>query len=212
VRMRRLLVALAAGLAARGVRADETPPAGGYGVDTVVSAGYRVGDIDGAKDKYREDYNLRSGLRLLTFDVDGHAKAPESTRLDRFRLEVDTPGDEPVSHFRLSAADQKLYELRADFTRSKYFYAVPQLFEAPVADDVRLDDLHDFDLTRTNGRKGPTSLPCSIGAHRMRRSMLSTKYPRLPSGANAGPFVIASELGVGAAVLGIPGDAVGNRE
>jgi hypothetical protein len=185
--MRRLLVALAAGLAARGVRADETPPAGGYGVDTVVSAGYRMVDIDGAKDKYREDYNLRSGLRLLTFDVDGHAKAPEATRLDRFRLEVDTPGDEPVSHFRLSAADQKLYELRADFTRSKYFYAVPQLFEAPVADDVRLDDLHDFDLTRTNGsvdlRVHPAGLPTLFFGYRLyERHGDATSTVRISSG------------------------------
>ena len=188
MRVRRLLIALAAGLAARGVRADEPPPpTGGYGVDTVVSAGYRMVDIDGAKDKYREDYNLRSGLRLFTFDVDGYAKAPESTRLDRFRLEVDTPGDEPVSHFRLSAADQKLYELRADFTRSKYFYQVPRLFEAPVADDVRLDDLHDFDLTRTNGsvdlRVHPPGLPTLFFGYRLyERHGDSTSTVRIPSG------------------------------
>jgi hypothetical protein len=187
VRGRRLLIALAAGLAARGVRADETPPAGGYGVDTVVSAGYRMVDIDGAKDKYREDYNLRSGLRLLTFDVDGHAKTPESTRLDRFRLEVDTPGDEPVSHFRLSAADQQLYELRADFTRSKYFYQVPRLFEGPVADDVRLDDLHDWDLTRTNGsvdlRVHARGLPTLFFGYRLyERHGDSTSTVRIPSG------------------------------
>ena len=187
MRMRRLLVALAAGLTASGVRADEAPPAGGYGIDTVVSAGYRLVDIDGAKEKYREDYNLRSGLRLLTFDVDGHAKTPETTRLDRFRLEVDTPGDEPASHFRLSAADQKLYELRADFRRSKYFYAVPQLFEAPVAEDVRLDDLHDFNLVRTNGavdlRVHPPGLPTLFFGYRLyERHGDATSTVRISSG------------------------------
>ena len=56
-----------------------------------------------------------------------------------------------MSHFKLSAADRKLYDLRASFIRSKYFYAVPRLFEQAVAGDVRLDDQHDFNTTRTNG-------------------------------------------------------------
>jgi hypothetical protein len=128
-------------------------------------------DIDGAKDKYREDYNLRSGFRLFTLDVDGRAKAPDATRLDRFHIDVDTPGDEPVSHFRLTAADRTLYDLRADFTRSKYFYQVPQLFEAPVAGDVRLDDLHDWNFVRTNGvvdlRVHPPGLPTLFFGYRL---------------------------------------------
>lgn len=150
MRRLRLLVVLAAACAAAGA-AEEVGPDRPWAIDGTIGAGYRMVDIDGAKEKYREDYNLRSGLRLFTLNVDGQAKAPEKTRLDRFRLEVDTPGDEPASHFRLSAGDRTLYDFRADFTRSKYFYAVPQLFEAPVAEDARLDDLHDFDLVRTNG-------------------------------------------------------------
>lgn len=144
-----VLVALAAGLIAARARPEE--PDTGYTVDTAATAGYRMVDIDGSKDKYREDYNLRSGGRLFTLTADGLSRAPDATRLDRFHLEVDTPGDEPASQFRLRAADRSLYDLRADFTRSKYFYAVPQLFEQAVAGDVRLDDLHDFDLVRTNG-------------------------------------------------------------
>jgi hypothetical protein len=145
--MRRLWLLLGLAAAARPVPAEELP----YAVDSAVTAGYRLVDIDGSKEKYREDYNLRSGLRLFDLDVDGRARAPESTRLDRFHLEVETPGDEPASHFRLTAADRSLYDLRVDFTRSKYFYAVPQLFDQPVTGDVRLDDLHDFNFVRTNG-------------------------------------------------------------
>ncbi len=142
-----LTLALVAALAA---------PAGGgmvpgYAIDATTTSGYRLVDIDGAKDKYKEDYNLRSGLRLFNLRVDGLADKPDDTPLDRFHLEVDTPGDEPLSTFRLTAADQKLYDLRVNFQRAKYFYAVPQLFEAPVLGDVRTDDLHDFDFVRTNG-------------------------------------------------------------
>ncbi|HJQ83942.1 MAG TPA: hypothetical protein VKA21_07700 [Candidatus Binatia bacterium] len=151
--MRRRPAALLLALAAVSPAAAAAEEGAGlpYTLDTTVSAGYRIVDIDGAKAKYREDYNLRSGFRLFDLDVDGRAKTPDATRLDRFHLEVETPGDEPVSHFRLTAADRTLWDLRADFTRSKYFYQVPQLFELPVAGDLRLDDLHDFDLVRTNG-------------------------------------------------------------
>ena len=101
--------------------------------------------------KYDEDYNLQPGGRLFLFTLDGEARDPDKAPLDRFHLEVDTPGDEPVSRFVLTAEDRALWSLRADFIRSKYFYDVPSLFAAPVAGDIRLNDLHDFDLTRTNG-------------------------------------------------------------
>jgi hypothetical protein len=116
-----------------------------------VTAGYRSVGVDGSEAKYREDYNLRSGGRLFDLDVDGVAKDPATSPLDRFHLLVDTPGDEPTSTFLLTAADRQRWDFRADFTRSKYFYAVPALFETPVPGDGRTDDLHDFDLIRTDG-------------------------------------------------------------
>src|SRR5262249_44477049 len=95
-----LAAAIAATVLPSRSRADPNMP---YAVDTLISGGYRTVDVDGSKDKYKEDYNLRSGLRLFDFDVDGVAKAPDTTRLDRFHLQVETPGDEPVSHLRLTA-------------------------------------------------------------------------------------------------------------
>ena len=167
--------------------AEETTPGSAYAVDTTATAGYRLVDIDGAKQKYREDYNLRSGLRLFALDVDGRSKAPETTRVDRFHLDVDTPGDEPASRFRLTAADRTLYDFRADFSRSKYFYAVPQLFEAPVAGDVRLDDLHDFNSIRTNGAVDltlhPRGLPTLFFGYRLyERHGDATSTVRIPAG------------------------------
>lgn len=151
-----LLAAAVAGAAdeAPAARAEEAAEAkgGGWTYGASATAGYRMTDIDGAKEKYREDYDLRSGGRLFHLAVAGTADEPETTRLDRFRLECDSPHDEPASRFRLSAGDRTLWDLRADFGRSKYVYDVPQLWEEAVAGDVRLDDLHDFNLVRTNGR------------------------------------------------------------
>ncbi len=126
-------------------------PDTGYDLSSTVTAGYRNADIDGSKDKYKEDYNLRSGGRLFTFAADGVAHDPANAPVDRFSLIVDHPGDEPVSTFHLSADDERNWDFRANFVRSKYFYSVPQLFENPVPGDVRLDDLHVFDQIRTDG-------------------------------------------------------------
>ena len=133
------------------VPAAVASPIDDYGLGASVTAGYRNVDIDGSKDKYREDYNLRSGGRLFNLDLSAAAKDPTKSALDRFHLYVDTPGDEPVSTYHLDAADRQRWDFRAHFTRSKYFYDVPALFETPVAGNDRTDDLHDFDLIRTNG-------------------------------------------------------------
>src|SRR5579884_2989415 len=106
--------------------------------------------VDGAQAKYREDYNFREGARLFSFFTDGRARAPGGP-LDRFHLEVDTPGDEPVSHFVLTAANRRWFDLSARFTRSQYFYAVPEEFAKPVPGDVQINDLHQFNTRRTDG-------------------------------------------------------------
>lgn len=166
-----------------------TPPARPYHLTGDVSAGYRLVDIDGAKDKYREDYNLRSGGRLFLATFDGEAREPGKGPLDRFHLEVDTPGDEPVSRFVLGAENRALWDLNVNFTRSKYFYDVPQLFGTAVAGDVRLDDLHDFDVTRTNGvaelRLHPKDLPTVILGYRLYgREGDGTSTVLVPGGGN----------------------------
>lgn len=150
-RRRAPVLAIVSLVAALSTAAAEDKPPPTYTVDGSVTTGYRFVDVGGSTSKYREDYNLNEGPVLFGLSVDGLSHAPDKTPVDRFHLEVDTPGNEPVSFFRLSAADRETYDLRVDFTRSKYFYAVPQLWEQPVAGDVRLDDLHDFNTTRTNG-------------------------------------------------------------
>ncbi len=166
-----------------------SPTSRPYHLTGAVSAGYRLVDVDGSKDKYREDYNLESGGRLFLFTLDGEAREPDKAPLDRFHLEMDTPGDEPVSRFVLTAEDRALWDLRVDFIRSKYFYGVPQLFGAPVAGDLRLNDLHDFDLTRTNGvaelRLHPKGLPTFILGYRLyEREGDGTSTVLVPGGGN----------------------------
>jgi hypothetical protein len=172
--------------------AEAPPPAAPsrpYHLTGALSAGYRLVDVDGSRDKYDEDYNLQPGGRLFLFTLDGEARDPDKAPLDRFHLEVDTPGDEPVSRFVLDAEDRALWSLRVDFIRSKYFYDVPSLFAAPVAGDIRLNDLHAFDLTRTNGvaelRVHPKGLPTLIVGYRLyMREGDGTSTVLVPGGGN----------------------------
>jgi hypothetical protein len=209
VTVRRLVVALGLATllaAAPTSRAEEakpeaakpadTKPADTYTIGGSATAGYRFVDVDGSTAKYREDYNLHEGPVLFGLDVDGVSHQPDKTPVDRFHLEVDTPGNEPASFFRLSAADRERYDLRVDFTRSKYFYAVPQLWEQPVAGDVRLDDLHDFNTTRTNGLVDLTvrskDLPTlHLGYRLYERTGDATSTIRIPGGDT---FVVNAPL------------------
>ena len=124
---------------------------GGYDLGASLTAGYRFVDVGGSNAKYREDYNLQPGPRLFNLDLGGTATDPATAPVDRFHLVVDTPGNEPVSSYQLTAADRQHWDFGARLTRSKYFYAVPELFENPVPGNRRIDDLHDFDQIRTNG-------------------------------------------------------------
>jgi hypothetical protein len=169
-----LIFAAALGLAA-GARADEPQSPsllGPYSLDGAISAGYRWVNVDGSKSKYNEDYDLNPGARLFLLDVNGQSKTPDKTPVDRFHLQVDTPGDEPVSRFLLTAADTQRFDLRVDFTRSKYFYDVQQLFADPVTGDNRVDDLHKYNLTGTNGLvdltvRLPNKLPTLLFGYRL---------------------------------------------
>ncbi|HLK10627.1 MAG TPA: hypothetical protein VKW76_04550 [Candidatus Binatia bacterium] len=193
----RLLLALASVLwgGARAAADDAPGLLGGWTLEGAATAGYRLVDVDGADAKYREDYNFREGARLFSFLTDGRAKAPGGP-LDRFHLEVDTPGDEPVSHFALSAANRRWFDLSARFTRSQYFYAVPEEFAKPVPGDVQTNDLHQFNTRRTDGTVDLTvhapNLPVlRLGYRLYQRQGDGSSTVLIPGGDN---FVVTAPL------------------
>lgn len=193
-----LLLALAAGLAPAATRAAEEQATNRlpYSLTGGATLGYRVVDVDGSEAQFREQYDLEQGFRLFDLDLEAVAKEPDKTRLDRFHLEIDTPGDEPVSLFRLSASDRSLYDLKVNFTRSTYFYAWPQLSQEPVAGDVRLDDLHDFDTIRWDGAVDLTvrapNLPTLFFGYRLYdRSGPATSTVVIPEGDT---FVVSAPV------------------
>ena len=83
---RRIAFTLAtAALAAAAANAADALVVGGYDLGASITSGYRMVDVDGSKDKYREDYNLHSGLRLFNVDVGGTASDPTTAPLPSAR-------------------------------------------------------------------------------------------------------------------------------
>jgi hypothetical protein len=144
-------IVTAAALLFGAARVAVASPLDEYTLGASITGGYRNVDVNGSDGKYREDYDLRSGGELFNLDMSGTANDPAKSSLDHFHLLVETPGDEPVSTYLFDAGDRQRWDLRANFTRSKYFYDMPTLFENPVPGDDRTTDLHQFDLTRTTG-------------------------------------------------------------
>ncbi len=173
--MRRVLLRVALlALSTSGARAAnvaEILP--GYTLGGSITSGYRIVDVDGSQARYRDDYDLHDGPRLLSLLADGRALDAATSRLDRVHLEVLTPGPEPVQQYRLSLADQQHWDLRVRFTRSRFFYAVPALWEGGVAGDVRTDDLHDWNFVRTRGAIDftfhPTGFPTLFAGYQLQR-------------------------------------------
>jgi hypothetical protein len=172
--MRTVAVLLGMALAATVARADDAaPPAPDrWAYDSTISAGYRFTDVSGSEERYRSDVDLRQGPRLFLFSLDGTSPDAEKTPLDRFHLEVDTPGDEPASYFQLTAADKRRWDFRADFSRMRWDYDLPQLWEDPVPGNRDTVDLHQWNEIRTQGHADltvhlPNDLPTIRAGYRL---------------------------------------------
>lgn len=186
MRRRILLVGLAA-LAATAARAGEEQAARRWTYRAAASAGYRFVDVDGSEERYRTDVDLREGGRLFLLEYDGESELPDDTPIDRVFLQVDSPGEEPASYFTLHAQDKRRWDLRADFTRSRWVYDVPQLWEEPVAGDRSTADLHQWNFIRTQGRVDltitPKDLPTFRAGYRLyERDGESTSTVFVPAG------------------------------
>jgi hypothetical protein len=94
--------------------------AGGFQWGGSVELGYRLTDIDGSKDRYREIINLRDGLKLFDFSLQGN-RVDENTKglIDSLRFNVSNVGD-PYSSARLDIKKNKTYNLSITYKQYKY--------------------------------------------------------------------------------------------
>jgi hypothetical protein len=130
---------------------SQAAPAAGTGFEThgSVSVGYRSTDISGYEPKYRELYDLRSGLRVP--DVNLFARAPQGSDrfADTFSFSASGLGGDPYQASQLTARKRGLYDFRANFRRSRFFW---DQSDATLPNGANgLTNNHAWDTVRTFG-------------------------------------------------------------
>jgi hypothetical protein len=108
-------------------RAQEDAPAkplsiGGFNSQGSISTGYRFTDVNGYRPKFLELFDLQSGLRLVDFSLFGRAKNEANLFADNYSLTLTGVGGEPYSTTQLTVRKNKVYELRASFRQSHYYW------------------------------------------------------------------------------------------
>jgi hypothetical protein len=119
--MKRLLLASTLALTAA---AQEVPAHDWGGLETQGSftAGYRLDSIGGRKEKFDELFNLNSGPRVFDFSLSGRAKEGASPFVDNFSLTASGLGGDPFPSGQLTLSKAKVYDLRANYRQSYYYW------------------------------------------------------------------------------------------
>ncbi len=95
---------------------------GGFETQGSISVGYRVTTVTGAQDKYRELYNLSDGLRLPDFSLFGRAPKGKDLFADSFSITASGLGGDPYQAIQFMARKNNLYDVRASFRQSNFFW------------------------------------------------------------------------------------------
>lgn len=94
----------------------------GYDLQGTLGVGPRVVDVDKNQRKYREDYNLFSGLRLFDFSLRGEAEEGAGRPFDYFKLEGSSLGGDPYPFGSVRLGKRGLYDLKMSARKSEYRY------------------------------------------------------------------------------------------
>jgi hypothetical protein len=101
--------------------APETAATTAFDINGSASVGFRGTDVTGREEKYRELFNLQDGVRLVDFSLFGRAPQGSNRFADLFSVTASGLGD-PFSAVQITARKTRLYDLRATWRRSQYFW------------------------------------------------------------------------------------------
>jgi hypothetical protein len=148
-----LLILLTAALAPVALFAqdDATKPVvvGGFENTGSVTTGYRFTDVSGYRPNYQELFDLNSGFRLLDFSLFGKAK-DENRFADDYSLTLSGFGGDPYASGQLTVRKNNLYDLRASFRQSYYYWNMNDLAALPTGLDG-LTSKHNWATVRKMG-------------------------------------------------------------
>ncbi len=99
-----------------------------------VTLGYRFTDVNGYRPKYTELFGLNSGFRVLDFSLfskPSDKTSDKSKYFDSYSLTVSGLGGEPYTTAQLNLRKNKVYDLRANFRQTHYYWDRNDLVTLP---------------------------------------------------------------------------------
>ena len=118
---------------------------GDYSVTSAIEVGYRTVDINGSRDKYLSDINIREGFRLLEYSLDPRSLTGNGPLYDFLHAEVTTAGGDPSQNFVLRMDKARAYKFDASVRRFNYFRYLPNFANNWHNIDTR-QQISDFNL------------------------------------------------------------------
>src|SRR5436190_6472652 len=114
--------------------------------------GYRFRSLDGSHATFRQLFDLTEGPRLLGVDLYGDAAEGASTFADKFAVTASGLGGDPFPAIQLSVSKTRLYKLRVNWRRSRFFDFAPQTPDSISGFDKRaVTDAHSWTTARQIG-------------------------------------------------------------
>jgi hypothetical protein len=158
---KQFLISLAALLLCGGVLVAqdnaETPlTIGGFNTQGSVTVGYRFDDVKGYRPMFQQLSGLEKGFRLMDFNMFGEAAKGANRFADSYSLSVSGLGGEPFEMGQLSVRKSRLYDFRANWRQSHYYWNQNDNVVLPIAAvgtglSTGLTDNHDWGTVRKFG-------------------------------------------------------------
>jgi hypothetical protein len=135
---KRFLISLAALLlCACGLLAQESAETpfklGGFNNQGSVTVGYRFDDVKGYVPMFQQLSDLERGFRLMDFNLFGEAQSGVNPFADSYSLSASGLGGEPFETGQLAVSKTRLYDFRANWRQSYYYWNENNNLVLPIA-------------------------------------------------------------------------------
>ena len=130
---------------------NATPPQwGAFQLQGSAGFGYRFTDVKGYEPMFMELYNLRKGPRLTEFNLFGKTDGTNPFA-DNFSMSTSGLGGDPYPSGQLSMSKKKVYDFRANWRQSYFYWNQNDDVLLPTRNQTGLTDNHDWATVRKVG-------------------------------------------------------------
>ena len=129
---------------------------GDFTLSGSATAGYRFTDVKGYEPQYQEMFDLGNGFRLLDLNLYGESQEGKNPFADTFSLQMSSLGGDPFPTAQFAISKKKVYDFRADWRQSYYFWNQNDNVVLPIAAvapglSTGLTNNHDWATVRKFG-------------------------------------------------------------